>query len=351
MSSQGASAPIDPDVVVPAAVRRASAQADAAHKTAYQTNDPAAPPAPPAPAAPTPAAPVAAAPPAPAPAPAAPAPVIPDAGTAHGVDTWENRYIAMKGRYDRAEATMQQQQQTISGLESRLLNMESTMARLAAAPPPPAADPQMDARSLVSQADIDTFGPDFMDVVARVAKQSFGEERKQLEDQIETLKRQVGGVASVVNGSAQEQMLAKLTQDVPDWRTQNEDPQFLAWLRLPDPYSGAIRGELLKQAFARNDTARVLAFFKGFRTEEATVAPLAPAAPPASRPTLEDLAAPGRAKSEAAGSGSPEKPIISRAQIAQFYSDVRANKYRGRDEEKNRLENMIFEAERDGRIR
>lgn len=347
MSHAGnAASPIDPDVVIPAAVRRASANADAVHKSAYQSHDPATPPATPAPAPTTSSAPVATAPVAPL-----PTPVIPDTTPNPGEDSWENRFKAMKGRHDNAVVTMNQQQQTISSLEGRLVNMEGMMSRMSAAPPAPPADPQNDARSLVSQADIDTFGPEFMDVVARVAKQHFSEERSTLEKEIGDLRKQVGGVAQHVSADAQAQLFARMDQEVPDWRVQNDDAQFLAWLRLPDPYSGAIRHELLKQAFARNDTARVLNFFKGFRTEEAAVAPPAPPAPPSGRPSLEDLAAPGRAKSEAAGTGSPEKPIISRAQITQFYSDVRANKYRGRDEEKNRLENMIFDAERDGRIR
>ena len=75
----------------------------------------------------------------------------------------------------------------------------------------------------------------------------------------------------------------------------------------------------------------------------------APAQPPAGKVPLEAFAAPGRAKT-AAATAPAEKPIITRAQIATFYADKAAGKYRGKEAEADRLERMIFEAQRDGRI-
>lgn len=346
MSSPGASAPIDPNVRVPAAVARAAAAADDLHKSAYKPD--ATPPAPaPAPA-PNPApAPVSAAtPPAPAPAPA-PAPPIPETGNG---DSWERRFQASEGRLRKANETITQQQGTISALEGRLANMEGMMARLQAAPPAPAPSPDVDPKKLlVTKEEIEAYGPDFMDVVARVARQQNGD----LLNEIAELKQQLGGVTTHVVQDARERMFTKMDEVLPKWREQNTDPKFLAWLRLPEVYSGVSRQELLKQALAQNNADRVLNFFKGFLAEEATVAPPASAAPSSDgRPSLEDLAAPGRAKSEAVPpSGPSAKPTITRAQIAQFYADVRAGKYKGRDQEKNQAEAEIFAAEREGRIR
>jgi len=111
----------------------------------------------------------------------------------------------------------------------------------------------------------------------------------------------------------------------------------------------------LKAAYAANDAPRVLAFFNGFLAEEAASTPPAPApdpaAPVAPKVPLETFAAPGRAKSAATPLVPPEKPTISRADVTKFYEDLRRGVYRGRDEEKARIEAMIFEANRDGRIR
>jgi hypothetical protein len=135
----------------------------------------------------------------------------------------------------------------------------------------------------------------------------------------------------------------------------NSNSDFLDWLRLPDPYSGAIRHDMLKAAYAQGDARRVLAFFNGFLAEEAVVAP-AGQEPDVSvtkvpKVPLASLAAPGRAKTAASASAPAEKPIITRSQIAAFYADLAAGKYRGRDAEKNKAEAIIFEAQRDGRIR
>jgi hypothetical protein len=154
---------------------------------------------------------------------------------------------------------------------------------------------------------------------------------------------------------ARDNMLGALDEKIPEWRDLNNDQNFLAWLRLPDPFSGAIRHDLLKAAYDQNQTARVQAFFQGFLAEEAAVAPAnnAPPARPGAAPArvpLEQFAAPGRAKSAAANAPA-EKPIITRAQVTAFYADVAAGKYRGREAEKDANEAAIFSATNEGRLR
>jgi hypothetical protein len=112
---------------------------------------------------------------------------------------------------------------------------------------------------------------------------------------------------------------------------------------------------MLKAAYTQGNAHRVVAFFNGFLAEEAAVAP-AKAEPgrrteKVAKVPLETLAAPGRAKAAAATSAPAEKPIITRAQITQFYADVAAGRYRGRDEERRKQEEAIFAAQSDGRIR
>jgi len=145
---------------------------------------------------------------------------------------------------------------------------------------------------------------------------------------------------------------------------------------LPDTYSGVIRHNLLKAAWERNDTPRAAAFFQGFLAEEAAIDPAYRGqaqpndfqAPDFSssqsgqlgqngqsngrtngKVPLESFAAPGRAKS-AAGTVPAEKPQISRSQISNFYAMCAAGKYRGNEQERNRLEKMIFDAHAEGRI-
>lgn len=332
----------DPSVILPAAVRRASANADSIHKQAYATSVADAPPVetPPAPA-PTPT------PEAPAPAAAAPpAPrVIPE--TAPTGDSWENRYKAAEARFSKNHSEFQR-------LADRLAHTEQLLSTMSAPPPAP-TPPELQAKSLLTPEERAAYGDEFLDVVAKQAREAVQKDLDARDKTIAELRAQVGGVAGQVAGDARDRLIKGLDVQLPNWRDLNVRQEFLDWLALPDTYSGANRHALLTRAFEQNDLHRVLAFFKGFLTEEAAVAPAAPvpANPDQGKPGLEVFAAPGRARSAAAAetAGSPEKPVITRPQISQFYADVRAGKYRSNEQEKNRLEAMIFEAEKDGRIR
>jgi hypothetical protein len=257
----------------------------------------------------------------------------------------------MRGRNDRNERIVQQ-------LTSQVSSMQSVMATMST--PPASGDPAAAvpvSRSITDDEERE-YGSEFLDVVGRQARDAFNPEVAAIKKQMDSLQSRLNGVTGVVSADARTRMFTALDERIPAWRVTNDDPNFLSWLQLPDPYSGAIRQGLLNAAFERNDGSRVLAFFNGFLAEEAAVDP-APSVPdlaasdplPAPKVPLADLAAPGRAKTPAGGTPPVEKPIISRAQIAQFYADVNSGKYRGRDAEKNENEQIIFSAQAEGRLR
>lgn len=341
----------DPAASLPAAVRAAGKLADDKHKAVYSKNNAPEPkpgddnikiadaPATPEPAAATPT-------PEPTPAPA------PEPVTSTGnppAENWEHRYNSMKGRYDRSQDQIRALSDQISQLQVVIATMQQ--------PTPQPADTLPPDSLLTPQEETD-YGAEFLSVVGKKAKQIVNPEVASLKAELAAVKQQLANVGGYVQTSARQRMLDTLNEKVPSWPEVNENDKFIAWLQLPDAYSGVIRHELLKAAYERNDTPRVLAFFTGFLAEEAAVDPApggldaVPAAPtPPAKVPLESLAAPGRAKSTAAPSAPAEKPIITRSQIQQFYLDVAANKYRGREQEKDRLEKMIFDAEKEGRIR
>ena len=119
---------------------------------------------------------------------------------------------------------------------------------------------------------------------------------------------------------------------------------------------------MLDAAYQAASAPRVLAFFNGFIADEVATGNIEPPvaaqqstpAPRQAATTLEQIAAPGRAR-PASGGNTPapadDKPTFTRAQIARFYSEVRAGVYSGRDTEKNAFEQSIFLAQREGRIR
>ncbi len=345
-------APIDPSVVIPEAVKRA-----AAHSEAFYSATPPTPAPQPIPfdvqpvvmkqmAAAEPVAPVPGAPPQPvqvdpaAPSQADPASSPPAPSSLHS----ENDVRAMAGRLKKQATLIADMQAQMGALGDELI---ATQRQLRAPPVQPELLPE---KPLLSEQEIRDYGPEFLNVVKRAAREEFLPEVTTLRAENERLLRQ----------SAEQGMrgvYAYLDANVNDWRNVNHSAAFMSWLRLRDPLSGSIRQELLNGAFQTADALRVASFFKGFLSDEAASPALRePSAPqlqtPVRQPTiaLETLAAPGRARS-APSSLPAEKPVYTRQEIARFYADVRKGLWAGREADKSRIEMDIFAAQSDGRIR
>jgi TolA-binding protein len=263
-----------------------------------------------------------------------------------GEESWEHKYKSIHGRFLRS-------QEQIRDMADQIQNLQNVIATLQMSGGASEV-PSFKVEKLVTDDEARDYGEDFLNVVGKKAKEEVGPLIKQYEAKIEDMERQLKGVTGVVKQDSQNKLIGTLDAQLPKWRDLNTNDEFLDWLRLPDPFSGAIRHDMLKAAYAQGNASRVLAFFNGFLAEEAATSPdrgepttgtRVPKVP------LESLAAPGRAKSAASASGPAEKPIFTRAQIASFYADVAAGRYRSKDAEKNKLEAQIFEATREGRIR
>ena len=256
-------------------------------------------------------------------------------------------YKAANGRYKQATVTIREQAEKIA-------DMGRIIATLQSAPVSVPAEIEL-SEEVFTAEELGDYGEDFMKVVGKKARNELLPLIKQvLQDNAET-RRRIDGVSSVVQQDSRTKLQTTLDQNLPNWREINQDQGFLAWLGLPDPFSGVIRHDMLKAAYSQGDAPRVMAFFKGFLAEEAAVTPGRVETPQVdqvvNKVPLETFAAPGRAKTTAANPAPVEKPIFTRAQIAGFYADVSAGKYRGRDADKNQIEVMIFDAQREGRIR
>jgi len=333
----------DPNTFIPPAVRRAAEQADAAFRAQPGRTEPV-PEKPPELAGVV--APEAAAPP---PAPQQEVPAASPGEPPPGIeqpppqDTWEHKYKSMEGRYKRAEADLRSMGEQFAAMQSQLTNL----SRKQASDAPPELRPQ----SLLTPEEVNEYGDDFLSVVAKKAKEEFSPEVMALKHQISSIKQQLDGAREQNLAKARLDLEASLDQRLPQWRDINVMQEFHSWLALPDTYSGANRHDLLRSAYEQGNTPRVLAFFKGFLDQEAALAPQGGPDQANGKIPLESFAAPGRAKTAAASGAPAEKPIFTNAQIARFYAESAAGKWRGREEEYNRIDRAIIEAGREGRVR
>ncbi|HEY5409788.1 MAG TPA: hypothetical protein VIJ94_03570 [Caulobacteraceae bacterium] len=271
-------------------------------------------------------------------------------------DDWAGRYNSMKGRYDRSN-------QQIGSLQEQLIQAGDEIGRLNAlisrAGVDPAAQPQnqpANHNNVITEADRDTYGEELLETMARIAKGATAPEIEALRTENADLKKR-----SITND--QKVLRQSLTAAVPNWMAIQASPQWRQWLHLPNVYTGVLRGKMLKEAYDAANSAVVIQTFQDFVKEVQATGGTVPTntrqeqqAPPAPRQaamSLDDLAAPGRAKPADGGNlqGSADKPIITRAQISEHYRKSRQGYYTGRQAEYDQTEAAIQSAQRDGRIR
>lgn len=346
--------PIDPDVKIPEAVKRAAAAAAAAQLAAYPDSTAQAPtPVPPGDTItiatpPVPVTPTGNEIPVPVPTPAPVATPVPvPVPVPVSDETWEHKFNSERGRHARTQTQLQQAMDRLTSLEGLVQEL-----RTAPAPTPVAAAPTR----LVSEQEENEFGTEMLDVMGRRAREIVSPELTELRNTVKNLEAKLNGTTATVSRNAKADMMAMLDARLPEWREVNNLAEFKAWLALPDPYFGVNRHTALLSAFEQNDTPRVLNFFKGFVSELAATtpadAPIVPApAPGPEKTTLESLAAPGRARTPAQATPPGEKQIITTADINAFYAAKARGAYNGREAEFAALEQELFKAQREGRVR
>lgn len=332
-----------PPVFMPEAVRRAAARAEELMAAQNNANDdrreeqPAPQEAPPGSPEPH-----------PAPQPEEPAePEQPPPPSQEGA--WEQRYRTLQGKYDTE----------ISGLRAQVAGLERLLATMQAPPQPqPAEQP---AAPHYNDEDVQLYGEDLLQAVTRAADARYQPIITRLEAQLAQLQ---GGQQNLAGQRLQDQVFDALDTD-PElngrWRPINTSQGFLNWLQQLDEFSGIARYEMLQHAYQSGDAMRTARFFKKYMAEHTDRLPAAAPAPapaPArgnghaapATPRLADFAAPGRAAGTGQGNGAPQTRIWSRPEITAFYRDRTSGKFRGRQEESERLEQDIIAAAREGRI-
>jgi len=276
------------------------------------------------------------------PAPSEPSPTQP------AQPDWEQRYNTLQGKYN-AE---------IPELRGQLTAMQQLIASMQAQPrasEPPTREtrfslPQRD----VPQEDIEAYGQDLVHGVQRWSKLAIEPELSELRHRLVQLE---GGVQQQASMTAVQRTEAGLDRALPEWRTMNLDPGFIAWINQADPFSGKTRKVLADEAYAAGDVGRTLAFFQAYNNEHTAVRQ-----PPgiqsgqteqsADRLPLVDLAVPGRGQVAAPPTpGAPQRRIWTGADITSFYRQKQRGVWEGREAEVARIEADIYAAQHEGRIR
>lgn len=244
--------------------------------------------------------------------------------------TWEQRFKVLDGKY-RAEVPRLHQQ--IKDKDASIANLQEMLAAAKQAPA---------ARVEFTAEEREQFGDELLNVVARVAAaQAPAAQAPQVDltpinERMQRLERQSAE-------TAEDAFFRKLGEKVPHWEAQNTNAGFLAWLAQVDDLTGRVRQDLFNEAYDALDVGRITAFFNAFPYQS----PVARSND--AQPTLEQQIAPDVNRS--APPPPAGKKVYSRGEIGQFYAEVRRGLFQGRLDEMQRIEQDIFAAQQEGRVR
>lgn len=270
-------------------------------------------------------------------------------------DAMEQKYRTLQGMYNAEVPRLHSQNKELQG---RLQQMEQLLSTLSNQQQQQQQRPET---VLVTDKDVEDYGEDSIDMMRRVSRDEYMPVMNkivQLEGMIQQLQTQlVPQVQQVVQKQAlstDQQFWAGLQQAVPDWKQINADPNFHTWLLQSDPLTGIQRQSMLQQAQTNYDLSRVINFFRTWMKEagisEHGQAQSAGTVKNTRKTQLEQQVAPGRSRGGNAALTASDKRSYSPQDIEKFFTDVRKGKYKGRDEERSRIERDIFAAQNEGRI-
>jgi hypothetical protein len=267
--------------------------------------------------------------------------------------TLAQKYRTLQGMYNAEVPRLHQQNRELMGRVQQLEQLLSTLTTQAAATP---ALPKSTER-LVSDKDVEEYG-ESLDVMRKVSREEYIPMIQKIAQLEQTLSALQGNVVPQVQNLVQrqaatteQQFWAQLSNTVPNWKQINDDPDFQTWLLQADPLTGISRQTILEDAQRNFDVYRIASFFKLWQdySGQATVAQNSQRGGSATE--LEKQVAPGRGRSgNAAATADASGKTYTPMDIRNFFESVRQGKYKGREQERSRIERDIFAAQREGRI-
>ena len=275
----------------------------------------------------------------PQPAPAEPKPVEPTPTPTEPVvaeEKWEQKYKTLKGMYD---AEVPRLHADLRDLKAQVDNLRKATETKPVEPAKPAA-----AEKLVTDADVEAFGSDLIEVQRKVAREVAAEFRGELDAmraENEKLREQLTSTGTQVSEASFEQRLYRM---VPDFEAVNADPKWIAWLNEVDPLLRAPRSSVAQQAFNRGDAEGVAHYVAMFKK---SVAPVEPTADKTEE--LERQIQPNRSATSTPPTSQKGK-VYTNADIEKMFRKATDLGVKGRVDEAKKLEAEIDAAFMEGRV-
>ena len=275
----------------------------------------------------------------PQPQPAEPKPVEPTPTPTEPIvaeETWQQKYKTLKGMYDAEVPRLHADLRELKGQVDSLRKASETKP---VEPAKPVA-----ATKLVTDADVEAFGQDLIEVQRKVAREVASEFRGELDAmraENEKLREQLTSTGTQVSEASFEQRLYRM---VPDFEAVNTDPKWIAWLNEVDPLLRAPRSSVAQQAFNRGDAEGVAHYVAMFKQ---TVAPVEQKADKTEE--LERQLQPNRGATSAPPTSQKGK-VYTNADIEKMFRKAADLGTKGQTDAAKKLEAEIDAAFMEGRV-
>jgi len=263
-------------------------------------------------------------------------------------ETYEQRWRTAQGMLNAELPRLQTENQQLTG---RLQQMEELISTMQATPD---ASPEPEQpKSLLTEDEVEEYG-ESIDIMRKVSQEITGGYQQQINSLNATIQQLQGQIVPRVEQIANQQtqsieqnFWSALSDAVPNWREINDSSEFQTWLLEIDPLTNMTRQTYLDGAQRDMDAKRVANFFTSWVQANGTE----PAQPSrsASNSELAKQVAPGKGRTSATPHGNTKRTYTP-DDLTTFYRDVREGKFKGNEEERDKIERDIFAAQQEGRI-
>lgn len=258
-------------------------------------------------------------------------------------ENWQQKYKSLQGMYNADVPRLNSQNRDLNSRVSQLEQLLSSVDDKPAVTP-------VKSEKLITDEDVKEYG-ESITIMRKAAREEISQEIAQLQQQlgqIQSVVPQVQQVQAQQKKSNEQTFWSTIANEVPNWTDINKNEAFQAWLLEVDPLTGINRQTYLEDAQKNLDANRVVSFFRTWEgefgmTKDAQVDRTT------QQSQLQKQVSPGKSRNNGAKhSGQPK--TYTNADIKNFFTDVRKGKYKGRDDERAKIERDIFAAQQEGRI-
>lgn len=255
--------------------------------------------------------------------------------------SWKERFSSYKASTDKTISNLRKEN---SGLFQKLNEYEKRIDELSAKIADMASRGKDPFSEVITQEDIDTIGPEAVDIVKKATKKATESAIDPLRKELEELKAREAIAKQRKLEEARQQsynnFLSDLGRMVPDYKDLDVNPKFASYLNSLDPYTGELRMDAFRRAENYLDAERVADFFLDFRESQ----------PKSKKELLEERITPEGSNGASAPVVNKKQDTFTAKEVEKFYNDLTRGVYRGKQKEANELEARITRAYIEGKI-